>query len=69
MKAKLPWREPASTSAVEVSTSKDDLPLISESAKLMIKPLFEALPPERRTVTNLQDALDLATGRDSSRNW
>ena len=52
--------EPGSTTAVEFSTSKDDLPLISESVKLMIKPLFEALPPERRTVTNLQDALDLA---------
>ena len=45
---------------MEISTSKDDLPLISESVKLMINPLFEALPPERRTVSNLQDALDLA---------
>jgi hypothetical protein len=51
--------EPGSTSGVEFSTSKEDLPLISESVKLMIKPLFEALPPERRTVNNLQDALDL----------
>jgi hypothetical protein len=46
--------------SLELSTTTDDLPIISESVKLLIKSLFEALAPDRRTVANLQDALDLA---------
>lgn len=52
--------EQDSITALELSTSEDDLPIISESVKLLIKPLFDALAPDRRTVANLQDALDLA---------
>ncbi|HZN94592.1 MAG TPA: hypothetical protein VFB81_17880 [Myxococcales bacterium] len=38
----------------------DGLPNISGSLQEMIRPLWDRLPPERRTAANLQDALDLA---------
>ena len=52
--------EKDSTTGVEFSTSADDLPIISDSVKLLIKPIWDGLAPARRTVANLQDALDLA---------
>jgi hypothetical protein len=52
--------EQDSITALELSTSDDGLPIISESVKLLIKPIWNGLEPDRRTVANLQCALDLA---------
>jgi hypothetical protein len=45
--------------ALAISSSKNDLPIISQSLEALIRPMLDLLGPERRTMANFQDALDV----------